>query len=873
MSSTIPFTVEIRTTSFTNNNRAINVDMKSPDNTYVLVSESNFTGNSASGPGGAIFLDQTDGDVSLSVISCTFHDNRASEVVNTLKKDSHTEDEDRELSKVSGSGGSIALYLVPVISSSNVKINNCVFRNNTAEKYGGTLYISPYVTGILINNYFENMLGVEMRPRVGDILESRGSMQLINNTFEILTADGSVPIISYRASERGSFMESDNVRFKCPIGHRTQTVTTSIYLSEQRKPIETLMLYCVPCLEKHYSLTSSELNINSIAVTHTSNATCFSCPYGALCDIKVQAKGNFWGIIFEDEVYMYICPDGYCCQELVCETFHGCASHRQGTLCGRCSKGYSEALFSTRCIQNEECSYTSSFCIVIGLYGFIYVIFFVLEEEWQTLLSSFMKWFKCKMMLMLKYLSGYFKSRDILQRNNVEDDSAGAYMSIFMYFIQIPNILKVNIIYADERDRPLKTITNSLGNIFSFNTFGIHFKDCLFENITAVLKVGIKSAFIVYLFVVLILLYTVCKFIIKIVRSSNLKTFHKSSPVNAKFIGALVSLMMYTYQYFAENSFGLLHCINIKSQSRSVLFIDGHVSCFQTWQYFIIGVVVIYVIPFVVVLSLGPELLRRRMLKLKLFIFSLFFPLFASPYLIFKFIAQWRTLKNKELLQVDITEEERKTSKALVSKLLSDPFNRVGGLCWEGIITLRRLILVVIATFIPSILFRHILLVTGCLLSIVLQMKIKPFARLSCNIIETVSLVLLLLIAIMNLLKAAYFQAGEIPDQTADMIFLVYDWTEALLLGILPLVIIGLVILAVIIKMLTWIFKNPNHHVTSDSIQSGLPRTDGTTQPHAAYRIPFNGEPYKIYNYQSQQNYQIHNIFHKTKRCYLDNYS
>ena len=85
-----------------------------------------------------------------------------------------------------------------------------------------------------------------------------------------------------------------------------------------------------------------------------------------------------------------------------------------------------------------------------------------------------------------------------------------------------------------------------------------------------------------------------------------------------------------------------------------------------------------------------------------------------------------------------------------------------------------------------------------------LQLIVKPFSKPSCNVFETVSLTILVFIAMMNLLKAAYFQSGEIPDTTADDIFKIYDWIEALLLGIIPLCIVGVVAIGILARLLAW---------------------------------------------------------------------
>ena len=210
-----------------------------------------------------------------------------------------------------------------------------------------------------------------------------------------------------------------------------------------------MLLYCVPCNEEFYSLTSSQITMTNLDFEYYSNSSCEPCPYGALCKNEIKSKANFWGEIYTQRLFMYLCTEGYCCQNLTCDTYNQCANNRAGKLCGRCEDGYSEALFSTQCIKNEDCTYAYTFWVIIALYGFLYVLFFVLEEEWQMLLSNIVMWLKHKIHIFrVKY--AIFKSNATVSVQKDNDD-VGAYMSIFMYYIQIPSLLRVSIIYENER--------------------------------------------------------------------------------------------------------------------------------------------------------------------------------------------------------------------------------------------------------------------------------------------------------------------------------------------------------------------------------------------------------------------------------------
>ena len=661
--------------------------------------------------------------------------------------------------------------------------------------HGGTLYLSPYVRGILENNIFENVLTKHdqtVRPRLGDVMELRGSMQFTKNTIRAQTAIKSVPIISYRASDIGSFLESDDVEVSCPVGYDVQVISTFIVLSRKRKPVETLWIHCTPCDEAMYSLTHAQVVINNLDVHRVSEAHCKRCPYGAHCHIDVKAKANFWGESHNNEVAMYLCPEEYCCQDLVCSTYDICAPHREGILCGQCEQGYSESLFSAKCIKNEECTYATTFWLVIVLYGLLYVVFFILEEEWGIFLGNFTSWLKSKMCLFMARQPGTSASD--------EDDVVGAYLSIFMYYIQVPNILKISILYRHNTGQhPLHELVNTVQSVFSFNTFGIHLKTCILEGVTAVFKIWIKLAFVFYLFVALVLMFLIVKPISRSINTKRKKSlFSGSSPLNAKFLAAFISLLLYTYQYLAENSFSMLKCLDITSINSSVLLIDASVVCYESWQFGVIVFVSIYVIPFGFVLTLAPNLLGRNVIGIRLFITSMFIPLFCIPIVLLRFIRYHRSIDFKQ-------GRPASSARVLVSRLLSDPYRGdiCWGICWEGVITLRRLLLILIATFTSSILLRHILLYAACQIILIIQLLLKPFRKRSCNRFEVLSLTVLTIVSVMNLVKAAYFQSGEIPDPGVEKIFEAYDWAEAVLFGMLPLVVIGIAAVCILLRILT----------------------------------------------------------------------
>ncbi len=335
------FDLQIGGCNFTKNERAIEIDVKgNVGKGSVYIYDTSFISNHAYGPGAGLHVYQLAGKLTVRVIRCVFKNNIADSLRQPKKKnDNNTASASQsqstnitngtmvavatniDVSRITGSGGAIAINLINIENIAHIiSIEYSTFVNNTAKNYGGSLYFTPGVSAKLLHNDLYNVDCVETidkfcRARVGDILESRGSMIMKDNNFTALTASNVIPVVSYRADEDGSFMETDGLSFKCPLGFITSPLYTSVQISSTRTLIETLLLYCKKCTDNYYTIDASEVQINQaqgLNISDVTRATCLPCPYGAQClsDRNVQAKTNFWGVRSRQKIYMYLCPEG-----------------------------------------------------------------------------------------------------------------------------------------------------------------------------------------------------------------------------------------------------------------------------------------------------------------------------------------------------------------------------------------------------------------------------------------------------------------------------------------------------------------------------------------------------------------------------------
>ena len=302
----------------------------------------------------------------------------------------------------------------------------------------------------------------------------------------------------------------------------------------------------------------------------------------------------------------------------------------------------------------------------------------------------------------------------------------------------------------------------------------------------------------------------------------------------------------------------MLNCTTVNGVS--VLFYDGNVQCLQGWQYAVLTLVCVFIFPFFLVLLFGPRLLQKRRIGISFFMLAFLFPLFLAGPIVYMFVNEYhkdradihdRQKEAKRRQRADMTahrehapsaspppstartfdsastvdsepdakttcfgEPELEMTELLVDVIFGpygtgdsiDPLDyrrqRVNmyGLCWEGVINLRRLILVTLFTFINDVLTKQIMLTLACFVFLLIHLKVKPFKHMLSNVIESVTLSLLLNISITNLVKAAFYNSQTIPRDIGYIVMVAFEWVEVVSLLILPLFIIAMLLFSIVVR-------------------------------------------------------------------------
>lgn len=141
-----------------------------------------------------------------------------------------------------------------------------------------------------------------------------------------------------------------------------------------------------------------------------------------------------------------------------------------------------------------------------------------------------------------------------------------------------------------------------------------------------------------------------------------------------------------------------------------------------------------------------------------------------------------------------------------------------GTLYWESVLIGRRLILLSVHSFIPNAMLRALLLAVSCELMAIHHFVKKPFQHITANRVESVSLVVLSIMAIINLTKATLLSSG-IAAVGENKLYIEYmQWFQIVSLAFVPALLILLAVFAIlslIVRMAVTLVKKVAQFIPS----------------------------------------------------------
>ena len=565
---------------------------------------------------------------------------------------------------------------------------------------------------------------------------------------------------------------------------------------------------------------------------------CLECPYGARCQNGITAVPNFWGYTQDNSTLAFQhCPRGYCCSSTECPDYNTCALHRTGDLCGRCNDNYSEALFSSQCVSNKNCDLTWLWPLAI-MSGLMYFLFLLFQKDIRDLIfASTMRWKEmpcCKSNSLYtptnsheshdEPLSNPLQETDLdtmdheismtvnvngVKRNNnikppgdeSSDDNAdpapdtgASFLIILFYYFQDAQLLHIHTVFALVDGHNKSMIKTILSGLFKFRLELFQFVDkvCFLSHLRPHTKLIIQVFMVPYVlfqFGVVYFFYQCNKRMhAQPVRSS---TSHNStssknsdtSKTAKRLATGFVLSLLFTYQKLAATCFNLLNCVPVNN--RMVLYIEGTITCYELWQYMVMAYVAACIVPFCITLLLGPGLLKDGLIGLPQFFCACICP---APFLVY-----WVFIRIRLKSQRPNTDHLQLSDEAqAVINILQGPFKDTesalfGPTCGQGILIGRRLVLVILYTFVNDPLIRMLCMMLVCFIVLLHHVHVLPFKDTKGNLAGSTSAAALLVMGVINLVRAGFEAAEYTPQGPNELLMYVFEEVEDVLMLWFPL--------------------------------------------------------------------------------------
>ncbi|KAL9969737.1 hypothetical protein ACROYT_G021992 [Oculina patagonica] len=783
----------------------------------ILIINTTFTNCSAASGGGALFLEQ-EGNLSLVIKQSRFVKNRSFKYPGvggalyiSLARDENNDPGCNRETSTSGSEsneakkypswnyksyvviedttfGENAARLGGAVYLNNGKtiFHNCYFADNFAALQGGHIYTLAGSASVIVQDSL--FLQTRKDLHFNKVIyykasfihaESSGTLNISNTTMDARPYGGANPLM---VVANGGLVDvgSDNLtQFYCPVGsdmkivHFTEQVMTQVNNTSCKMEVTALEFSCSTCKGNYYSLQRG----HSLGSQLVPGFQCLPCPFGANCTQNIVAKLNFWGFkeqiteINAQTLRFTICPVGYCSspQETAFPEYNGCQGNRSGELCGHCIEGYTETLNSTHCKPSHQCN-DYWFWPVALAYVSLMALYVTFKPPIMPLITRQILWFK-----------------EHKPENNDNNFDKG-YLKILFYFYQAANLLVVS---SSSQYLIKANLIEPIVGLFNFKLLPSRLI-CPFPGLTVVTK-QLFSASHVFGTLLMICVFYILRWGIQKIRG-------KGVPSVGPYVGGILQTLLLGYTTLATVSFSLLRCVPIGSERR--LFYDGNVVCFQWWQYILIAFVCTFVLPFVFVFVWGSYKLYDETLSVGKFLLACFFSLPSLIYWLFIFFS--RVLGYPDPVNGHSTPSQ--VSRSSVERVLYDSFKRPddGGklsLIWEIIMIGRRLILVLIKSFVSDPLPRLLIMSLLCFLFLLHHVVAQPFRDSIANVVEAISLLSVAVLAIGNVFFASFLSLAVPLNNHFSLWWNVLQGVENVILCFVPAV-FGILVVTAILSQL-----------------------------------------------------------------------
>jgi hypothetical protein len=693
------------------------------------------------------------------------------------------------------------------------KFTKCTFLNNFALFQGGQI-VSPgrgslelfirnsvfkqTIQKVLINNTKEFMATSFLK-----IYNYPTILYIYNTTlnWDTNSSDEQLIVVSSRVS-------FDNASMSCPVGRAMEVIPTASYsyLGNTLVFGRSLTFSCKACDYSFYSLqrgTARGLNVDD-------NFECIPCPRGADCVSAVRSKSNFWGYQISStppKLAFTICPFGYCKSPLANSSkYNDCQGKRTGVMCGGCSQGYTEALWSTYCTPVKDC-HDHWFWVLFLALVFSMAILLVFKPPFVAYSLKQIFWFKG---FVGSRTANIQASHNIIRSLSVDEETGqeniplssteqlkqdtrqfSRFEDIIFYFYQIAQLLLSSSSLTEFFH------TQFMAPVLGFFNFQPSFKKqgflCPFPGLTPETKLGFKIAPVFGTLVAIFFIYALHFFFSRMRGAPR--------PAISPYLQASIKTIFLGYVTLATVSISLIRCVFVAGEAR--WFYNGNVLCYQWWQYAAYTFNAIFVIPFIFVLALISFKLHHDKITIQQFLLAIICPL---PFLL---LWLFRLVCPSPAANVGLQENQNLKE---LKEMLFDPYRekRVV-LYWQSVLIARRFILVLIFCVVTEASIRLFCMTLTCVFVLCCHLQVKPFQNSLANNLESLSLLFLVILGLINQFKSVFVGSEENIKGSLVTVLKVFQWLEIVMLGLFPAILLLLVcfaLISVFVRVLFMCFRS-----------------------------------------------------------------
>ena len=836
-------TINILRCLFTENHAAVGGGAIHSIEDKLIVSDTEFISNNGLFAGGAIDT------MSLNIIDSSFRRNKAGFGAAIFGRRSlniknvtfdHNVAESRN--RIDGHGGAIFIS-----SSLKVKIFESLFKDNMAKTAGGSISHTFQGSLSIKRTIFQiNSYSSRYRRSRSLILDSSVNLVLEDVAFQNLDKHNTRNSLIEHVSKRQGF-KINHINVTCSTGKDILATVPMNGESFGAKSSVFFTVSCSSCSSYTYSLSAGKIGPN---LTNQSHINCYKCPFGGNCtNGRIKAASNFWGYIPKmstDQIHFSACPFGYGCSGSSCNHYDSCGTGRKGVLCGQCKKGLTENIVTHDCLSFQQCRHPW-FWLVILMGGIIYVLLFLFLKEIANLFvtvsvpkrfressdkSIFGRIKDSLKNLLIQNPQSQLRMDDTCCEHSEADYAYLELLDITEYTAEgmnynqshtavFPGMFKI-VLFFHQSSVLFKVFSTTksygfthiiqevIATLFNLRIDGIFFQDiswCPFENLQPVSKVLFKASFILYLFAIIFFVFFIFKLFTLIRGKNNHQSFY------SHMCCCVLQLLLISYSSLTVTCFSLLSCVNLDSIGQ-VLFIDGSIRCYTWWQFIIITIVCIWIASLPIAIYAASWLLNVHMVSAKKFLLSLLLPLPTIIYWLHVCIKK----RNNNEPEAEMQDKKRPNKIAEeMQDLLEGPFRCYHGavndrqyrLSWESIFIGRRLILIIIMTFVTDTLLRLYLMLFFMFLFTLHHIYVRPFISDFLNSIELISLCMLSIICALNILPAYMYMNPMTTSVYIQSLANIFCKIETILTLLFPSVIgfiVAILVTVRVLQFLLWMF-------------------------------------------------------------------